>query len=337
MYHKSCSTDKNMYTGSVRGVLLDDIVNKYFIKKILNQKKSLQVRGNYNEKIYQIFSSLHNLFKRASFTLSVCIKGVVTVEASIAIPIFMFCFLEIMSLFDYISIYSGVLYAMKEIGDPVCIHGYVYDMIVEGEREQTIGGQVVSSLVFSEAYLNAQLRKKSRDIMDEAVMEKSIKEMSLLGSYVNRNRGTVSIVARYIMKPMFSIAGTEYRVIARYYGRLWTGYSLKEPETQKKYVYITESGSVYHLSRDCTYLKLSVSSIKFGELDGIRNDSGARYKACEICFDQKKPQEIYYITKSGNRYHSELGCASLKRTVYRIELEEVGKMSVCSRCSQGEK
>ena len=135
---------------------------------------------------------------------------------------------------------------------------------------------------------------------------------------------------------MFSIAGTEYKVISRYYGRLWTGYTLNETEIAKEYVYVTETGSVYHISKDCTYLRLSVSAVGRGELDEKRNDSGARYKPCEICFDSKRPQELYYITKSGNRYHAEIGCSSLKRTIYRIELAEIEQRSVCSRCSQGE-
>ncbi len=324
-----------MYAESVRGVLLIDKVNESFFKKILKQEKSLQARGNYSKNLYQ-FSSLHNLLKRASLTLSAYVKGVVAIEAAIAIPIFMFCFLEIMSLFNYISTYSGVLYTMKQIGDPVCIHGYAYDIFMEEAGEQKIGEQVVSSLIFSEGYLDTQFRKKCSDIINEKYIKNGIKGISLLGSYINRDSGAVSIVARYVMKPMFSIAGTEYRVISRYYGRLWMGYSLKESEIAKEYVYVTESGSVYHLSKDCTYLKLTVSSVSHNELDAKRNDSGARYKPCEICFDQKRSQEQYYITRSGNRYHSELGCSSLKRTIYRIELAEIDQRSVCLRCSQGE-
>ena len=74
-------------------------VNKNFFKKILKQEKSLQARGNYNKNLHH-FISLHIWLKRASLTLSAGIKGVVTIEASIASPIFMFCFLEIMSLFQ---------------------------------------------------------------------------------------------------------------------------------------------------------------------------------------------------------------------------------------------
>ena len=316
---------------------MDDIVNENFFKKILKQKKSLQVRGNYSKKSHKSFSSLHNMFKRASLTLAVCIKGVVTVEASIAIPIFMFCFLEIMSLLNYISTYSGVLYAMKEIGDRVCIHGYMYDMVVEGEEEKTLAEQVISSVVFSEGYLDTQLRKTCRDIIIEDSIVNGINGISLLGSNVDRKSEVVSIVARYTMKPEFSIAGTEYQVISRYYGRFWTGYSLQKPEIFKEYVYVTENGNVYHLSRDCTYLKLSISSVKSDDLKEKRNDHGSRYKACEICFNQKRPQEMYYITKNGNRYHSDLGCSSLKRTVYRIELTEIDNKSICSRCSEGER
>lgn len=322
---------------SVRGVLLNEFVNENFLKIISQLKKSLQARGNFSKKSHHFYSNLHNLSKRTSFRLAAYISGVVTIEASVAIPIFMFCFLEIMSLFNYISTYSSVLYAMKEIADPVCIHGYAYDMIMEGVGELTIEEQVISSVVISETYLNMQFRKKSIDVIDERFIDNGIKGISLLGSYINSDSGIVSIVARYVMKPIFSIAGTEYRVISRYYGRLWTGYSLQEQNIKKEYVYVTENGSVYHLSKDCTYLRLSVSSIKKSELSKKRNEFGARYKPCEICYDSNKSQEIYYITKSGNRYHSEVGCTSLKRTIYRIELAEIDQKSICSRCGQGER
>lgn len=335
MKSKSDCTRRTVYAESVRGVLLANKVNKSFLKKILKQEKSLQARGNYS-KVSHYFFWLHSWLTRASLTLPACIKGVITIEASIAIPVFLFCFLEIMSLFHYISTYSGILYVMKQVGDPVCIHGYAYNMIMEGTGEQKIGEQIVSSLIFSEGYLDTQIRKYCSDTVNENYIQNGIKGISLLGSNINRDSGVVSIVARYALKPMFSIAGTEYKVISRYYGRLWTGYTLKESEIVKEYVYVTETGSVYHLSKDCTYLRLSVSSVGKTELDEKRNESGARYKPCEICFDSKRPQELYYITKSGNRYHSEIGCSSLKRTIYRIELAEIEQRSVCSRCSQGE-
>lgn len=324
-----------IHAESARGVLLANKVNKNFFKKILKQEKSLQACGNSSTNLHH-FISLLNWLKRASLTLSTCIEGVVTIEASIVIPIFLFCFLEIMSLFQYISVYSGILYAMKQVGDPICIHGYAYDILIENNGEQKIGEQIVSSLIFSEGYLDTQLQKKCSATINEKYIQNGIKGISLLGSYLNNDSGIVSIVVRYTLKPMFSIAGTEYRVISRYYGKLWTGYSLEEPVAAKEYVYVTETGSVYHLSKDCTYLRLSISTVIMNELSEVRNESGARYKPCEICVDLKKTQQLYYITKSGNRYHSEIGCSSLKRTIYRIELAEIDQRSVCSRCSQGE-
>ena len=80
-----------MCAESVRGVLLADKVNEIFFKKILKQEKSLQARGNYSKNLHH-FIRLHTWLTRASLTLSAYAKGVVTIEASIAIPVFLFCF-----------------------------------------------------------------------------------------------------------------------------------------------------------------------------------------------------------------------------------------------------
>lgn len=90
------------------------------------------------------------------------------------------------------------------------------------------------------------------------------------------------------------------------------------------YVYITDNRDVYHSTRLCTYLELSIraSSVEAAENDG--------YTACEICgYGNEK---IVYVTDYGKRYHCDTLCSGLKRTVYRVRLSEVKALGGCSRC-----
>lgn len=48
-------------------------------------------------------------------------------------------------------------------------------------------------------------------------------------------------------------------------------------------MYITETGSVYHTSLDCSYLKLSVKQICHNEVVNYRSDDGSKYYACDRC------------------------------------------------------
>ncbi|HEX3022130.1 MAG TPA: TadE family protein [Lachnospiraceae bacterium] len=108
-----------------------------------------------------------------------------------------------------------------------------------------------------------------------------------------------------------------------------------EDGSQDEIVFITETGTVYHRSRDCTHLKLSIKLVTCEELDSLRNASGGKYYPCEICGSNEK-QATYYITNQGGCYHSDIHCSGLKRTVYEIALSEVGSRSPCTRCGKGD-
>ncbi len=114
----------------------------------------------------------------------------------------------------------------------------------------------------------------------------------------------------------------------------WTGYHSLDGEnaSYEEMVYVTETGSVYHRSAGCTYLKLSIQMVSSGQLDSLRNDSGAKYYACEKCVGTNAPAASVYITNKGNRYHNLSSCSGLKRTVRLVKISEVHGMRACSRC-----
>ena len=39
-----------------------------------------------------------------------------------------------------------------------------------------------------------------------------------------------------------------------------------------------------------------------------------------------------YITSQGNRYHTQLNCSGLKRTIYTVPLSQTGGRGRCSKC-----
>lgn len=117
--------------------------------------------------------------------------------------------------------------------------------------------------------------------------------------------------------------------------RAWVGYtgekfSGRETETM---VYMTPEGSVYHRSRDCTYLRLAVHTISSERLAEARNLSGGRYTSCEYCIKNHSIPASVYITDYGTSYHRSKKCQGLKRTVMAVPLSEVGGLRCCSRCN----
>lgn len=323
-----------MDTGSRRGTLFihADLSKCNLITYLkIHYIKSLRGCGGMFYQ-YLFFTKMIVYVKRVSLRLSVKKRASISIEAAMVIPFFLFCFLEISSLLNDLSVYSGVLYALKTTGDTVSVYGYGLGQLETSDQELTIGEKVISNVIFKEAYLEGQIQGQCSDRLYEEVIQNGSQGIRLTGSYLNRERDEVSLVAQYTLQPLFSVAGTSLEVTNRYYGRLWTGYDIAG-EDDRDYVYVTEHGTVYHVSESCTYLKLSIVTVKESEIGAMRNEAGSRYQECSICCGEEKG-DWYYVTKKGERYHKDIACSGLKRTVYRIEKEQAKAegMSVCSRC-----
>lgn len=94
-------------------------------------------------------------------------------------------------------------------------------------------------------------------------------------------------------------------------------------------VYVAENGQVFHRSRECTHLTLSVMSGTAGQMGQLRNRYGAKYYACERC---KGEETLLFYTSDGTRYHNDRNCSGLKRTIFEYPLSETGGLRCCSRC-----
>lgn len=100
------------------------------------------------------------------------------------------------------------------------------------------------------------------------------------------------------------------------------------------YVYIAENGTVYHMDIGCTYLRLGIQSVGTDVVDTLRNQSGGKYKPCESCMGEKSAADysIVYITPYGARYHGTRDCSGLRRTVRRVLRSDVSGLPPCSKC-----
>ena len=118
--------------------------------------------------------------------------------------------------------------------------------------------------------------------------------------------------------------------------RAWIGYTGEGGygNGEEIFVYITPEGTVYHKNRDCSYLKLSIRSIRAENLEEARNSSGSRYNPCGTCAERGSPAGTVYVTDYGDRYHNSRSCSGLKRTVMMAPLREVHGKRACSKCGR---
>lgn len=134
----------------------------------------------------------------------------------------------------------------------------------------------------------------------------------------------------YIRLPIsfFKVKGVQITQTSS--SRKWTGD--RELWTDEDYVYVTEHGTVYHCSRNCRYLDLSIRAVEYAQIGTLRNKSEHKYNGCNQCVAKNKTYEQVYITDYGEVYHATLSCSGLKRTVYMVSRSEVGNKGPCSKC-----
>ena len=181
--------------------------------------------------------------------------------------------------------------------------------------------------------------KIGRDKLDTSVIEEGADGLSLFGSTLAAR--DLDLVLHYrIRSPLSFPFRLSYPVVQRVCRRLWTGTPVKEDdeeeesgEAEENLVFITETGSVYHLSRDCRVLALKKEWVAFTDVGTLRNTSGGKYYACGRCAKGREAPAVVIITIPGVRYHFEENCPSLKRTIAEIALSDAQeKYRPCHYC-----
>lgn len=149
-------------------------------------------------------------------------------------------------------------------------------------------------------------------------------EIDLSGSYINLQ------VNYYIKIPIsfFEVKGVG--ICQKSKSHKWIGD--RTDGKQSDYVYVTKHGTVYHRSRKCHYLDLSIKSADYAQISSMRNKNEHKYSACSGCVAKNHVAGKVYVTDYGTCYHSDLACSGLKRTIYLILLEETGGKRACGKC-----
>lgn len=288
------------------------------------------------------FSTM-NKRKRMSLFISFHEKGSLTVEAAICLPLFLFFFINLISAIQMIGLQSNLTGAFHQVGKEMAIQGYLYDKAPLSEG----GVSWVASIALANTYVkNKVISKTGKEYLENTLISGGANGISFVLSTImvdnnEKEVDMIDLVGVYQVKPHFSVIPIFPIVMMnRCRVRAWTGYDNTISNDQGgigqagEIVYITESGQVYHTSKNCTHITLSIEKTKLNKIENLRNDSGGKYSVCEICGDGEVSQSVY-ITKTGDRYHISTSCQGLKRTIKSIPIEQVGTRVWCTRCQGG--
>ncbi|WP_026651359.1 hypothetical protein [Butyrivibrio proteoclasticus] len=266
----------------------------------------------------------------------------ITVEASLALPFFIFFFVNILAAFNIIKVQSDLEAALHQTGNEICIRAFDERFganLVLGEEDMSYdeGLEGYATAGAFSVYAANNVRSYVGDSVNESCVKNGLNGLSFFSSRVLFRNDIVDIVVDYKVKPLISMIGfSEFPVQGRYYGHAWTGYDLS-CETQAEsgddeIVYVTEHGEAYHKDINCRYLKIDIKSIEFNSLDTARNSDRHKYYPCEYCGENVAGGNVF-VTDYGERYHTSVNCPGLKRKIYTIRLSEAAGYRACSGCA----
>ena len=264
-------------------------------------------------------------------------RGSMTVEAAIALPIFLFFFLNILWIIEIYRLHSILLSSLREVGRELSIYAYAYDKIVQEEEDAGLEA-FIENVTFSYLYVKGRVEEQAgADYLDSSPLVGGSQGISYLDSSILQQDDIIDLTASYAVSPFIGIAGFRPAAFySRYYGRAWTGYDVEGKNGEKaqvEYVYVAENAQVYHMERSCSHISLSIREINLAETEKIKNEYGEKYTSCEICV--KDGEWSVYITPTGNRYHQSLECSGLKRTIMTMPRPEAERhYKLCSRCGR---
>ena len=239
-------------------------------------------------------------------------------EGSLVLPVFLFFMMTILLSLEAVRLQSNVMEALHQAGNSYAFAGY--QIKYEHQASPDVRGEVKEYLA-SQLYPALCVAGEEEGIVLEDVSDVC-------------ESGRIELKVSYGLKPFISwIPVGEIMIQDRFVSHGWIGYTgMETPKNsiQEIYVYVTETGSKYHASYNCTYLRVQVQSISYENIFSLRNQSGEKYYACARC----KPGNggVVYFSAGGSSYHSQSDCSALKRTVYMIPLSQANGYGACSKC-----
>lgn len=246
------------------------------------------------------------------------IRAVLTVEAALIMPLFLLAVCTLLGMLDIYRVQALVKTSLHQSAEELGMYAAMENGNYEGKAP--VG--IVSSGVCM-AYAKKHLPDLGTYV-----------SVSTLGSRYEHHRvrlkATVTYQLPFSLLPVTKIQVSNGSTVAA-----WTGYHPdKRDETGEggeEMVYVSDYESVYHTSAQCTHLDLSIHQGERNQMEKLRNLYGKKYYVCEKC---KGNSTLVYYTEKGDRYHSQISCSGLKRSLRLVEKSTVHAQNQCERCRE---
>lgn len=251
------------------------------------------------------------------------VKGALTVEAALVIPVFLFSVISLIRLIFLVTFAMRVqMYADKTLEE--------YYFLKQA-------GQDVQPVTENELGTEVAIRGMMLMHLGEGSVAEQHLFFSLFGldvSFEETEDPNLCVMDVDYSPAILRLPGYTWRkkCSSRVAASKWEGrpYASK-PAEDTDYCYVTPHGTVCHLSAECPYLDLSLSQVSSHSIGEYRNADQKRYVKCKEC---GRSDSVCYITDYGEVWHSSPGCPALRRTILRVPCSECEGKKVCQKCEE---
>lgn len=265
-------------------------------------------------------------------------SGAVSVEAALALSIFIFAIVCMMIPFRMMERQRQVQAALESVNEKLCQYAYLEYRLTHGEELPKEEGDWKEDLLLG--LVNGAAGIGGQALAKRMFPQEGMEKMSFWSSSFLEDGETVNFHLDYTMRMPFSVLGLNALSFSSgSVRRAWIGRDGQEREGEgdeeaedDQVVYIGKNSTRYHLSRDCHYLANKLQSVDFYTVSEARNQSGGKYYPCAVCGSKAKEGELVYIMKSGSRYHTDASCSAITAYVKAVKLSEVKHLGGCSYC-----
>lgn len=253
------------------------------------------------------------------------LQGSMTVEAAMVLPLFLFFFLQISGFIEMLRLHSNLEYGLWKAGKTLMLYGTAEQL-----------AEAVPELAVSYLYVNGVLQSSlGQEYLNSSPLTLGSMGLNFLESDIITDEDEVDLVLTYQVSPKGQLFPFSYaRLSNRFYGRAWTGYDVASESVGIQVAYVTKYGEVWHATRECSHLKLTIQRISSAALGNSRNQWGQSYAKCSFCVKGVMPGQLY-VTQEGDCYHYEEECLGLTRHVETVNWEAREQYRPCSRCAGG--
>lgn len=318
-----------------------------FFPSITKHSLCINDNKNRNESTLQVRSSIDKKFVRtknrekrvwASAPWAGRYPAAVSVEAALALSIFIFAMVCMMFPFRMMERQRQVQASLESVNEDLCQYAYLEYMLSHGEEIPAEEGDWKEDLLLG--LVHGAARAGARQKAEGMFSQKGMEQLSYGQSAFLEDGETIDFRIHYQMRLPFSILKlTALPFSSASVRRAWIGRdglsrdgngSIGDDEDE--IVYIGKTSTRYHRSRDCHYLSNQLQTVSFDAVSAFRNQSGGKYYPCAVCGSRAASGDDVLIMRNGSRYHTDPACQAIAAYVQEVKLSEVKHLGGCSYC-----